>query len=128
MFLRMLLLSVAFAGMGCRSIDAVTVQRTDVASRGEAIAVVQASSLGFNLFFNFLPVVRSDLDIVLNRLLVAEAKAMGGAKVEITDAFTTPQRGVFRVLTPMPVGVVNVVPFPNLVSFPVSTVTGVVVR
>ena len=57
-----------------------------VASGGEAVAVVQAEALGLTAIFHIVDIVSCDLDQVVNKLLVSEAKAMGGSKVDLDVA------------------------------------------
>ena len=59
--------------------------------------------------------VQSDLDTVVNKLLVAEAKAMGGNKIQLLGAGTTPRHGIFA-LTGL------------IIGFPMSQATGVAVK
>jgi hypothetical protein len=50
--------------------------------------------------------VKSDLDTVVNKMLVAEAKAMGATKVELKTAKTTPRDGLYA-LTGLIIGVTS---------------------
>src|SRR4051812_3211039 len=93
----LLAVACAVALAGCTSVETATVSGTEIAANGEAVAVVQASSIGLTLLFNLVDLVQSDLDVVVNRLLVAEAKAMGASKVDLKDASTTPRHGIFAV-------------------------------
>jgi len=81
----------------CSSIESTKVQSDSIAARGDAVAVVQAAHMGIYLLFYFVPIVTSDLDQVVNKLLVNEAKALGGNKVELLTAFETPKGGIFQL-------------------------------
>jgi len=89
---------LALAISGCTSIETATVAPSDiVASGGEAVAVVQAEALGLTAIFHIVDIVSCDLDQVVNKLLVSEAKAMGGSKVDLKSAMTTPRHGLFAL-------------------------------
>jgi hypothetical protein len=105
----------AAALAGCTSVETATVSGTEIAANGEAVAVVQASSLGLTLIFHIIDLVQSDLDVVVNRLLVAEAKAMGASKVDLKSASTTPRHGIFAITG-------------TLIGFPSSSAVGVAVK
>lgn len=111
----------------CVSIDTATLPSSDVAAQGEAIAVVQATSIGLTALFNIVPIVESDLDQVTRELIV-EAKGMGASKIQITHAVTTPRRGIFRVLMSLPTATPNVVFLPNVVNFPMTTATAIILK
>jgi len=116
-----LALGLAAAMTGCTSVESATVGSNEVAATGgEAVAVVQASSLGFTLIFHIVDVVTSDLDEVVNKLLVGEAKAMGATKVDLKSASTTPRHGIFAVFG-LPLGL-------NIIGFPMSSAVGVAVK
>ena len=103
-------------GVGCASVEVTRVKGTDFASAaGEPVAVIQATSVGFTLFFHAVDVVTSDLDDVVNRLLLAEAKSMGASKVELKSAHTTPRHGIFALT-----GII--------IGFPVSEAVGVALK
>ena len=68
-----------------------------VANGGEAVAVIQANSIGITLIFHIIDIVASDLDQIVNKLLVAEAKAMGASKIDLKGAMTTPRHGIFAL-------------------------------
>ena len=80
-FLVAAIAAFALATSACTSIDSAKVDGSTIASNGEAVAVVQAVTLGFSLFFDFVVLTESDLDLVVNKVLVTEAKALGGNKV-----------------------------------------------
>jgi hypothetical protein len=83
--------------VGCSSVETATVSSAEVASHGDAVAVVQASALGLTAIFHIIDIVQSDLDTVVNKLLVAEAKAMGASKLDLIGAMTTPRHGIFAL-------------------------------
>jgi hypothetical protein len=84
--------------VGCYSVESTAVASSEVvASGGEAVAVVQATSIGFSVFFYLIDVVQSDLDTAVNKLLVSEAKAMGANKIDLKGAWTTPRQGIFSL-------------------------------
>jgi hypothetical protein len=84
--------------VACTSVESAVVSGAEVsANGGEAVAVVQANSLGLTAIFHIVDLVQSDLDTVVNKLLVAEAKAMGASKVDLKGAGTTPRHGIFAL-------------------------------
>ena len=102
--------------VACTSVESAVVSGAEVsAASGESVAVVQASALGLTAIFQIVDLVQSDLDTVVNKLLVAEAKAMGGNKVQLISAGTTPRHGIFA-LTGL------------IIGFPYSQATGVAVK
>lgn len=87
----------ASALVGCTSVESAVVSGTEIAANGEAVAVVQANALGLTAIFHIIDIVQSDLDTVVNKLLIAEAKAMGASKVELLGAGTTPRHGIYAL-------------------------------
>lgn len=83
--------------VGCTSVETATVSGAEIAANGEAVAVVQATAIGITAIFHMVDLVQSDLDTVVNKLLVAEAKAMGASKVDLKGAATTPRHGIFAL-------------------------------
>jgi hypothetical protein len=109
---------------GCTSVETTTVGGNEVVGNGgEAVAVIQATSLGFAAIFNLIQVVQSDLDQIINRVLVAEAKNMGATKIDLKSAQTTPRHGIFAVLSSI---APSFIPF--LLSFPSSQAVAVAVK
>jgi hypothetical protein len=107
---------VASSLVACTSVETAVVSGNEVASRaGEPIAVVQATALGITAIFHIVDLVQSDLDTVVNKLLVAEAKAMGGTRVELLSAGTTPRHGIFALSG-------------GIIGVPMSQASGVVVK
>lgn len=84
-----LVAAFAFAAVGCSSVETAKVNSADIASSSDAVAIIQASELGMNLLWGFVPIADANLDSVVNKSLIAEAKAMGGNKVEIVSMFAT---------------------------------------
>ncbi len=84
--------------VACTSVETAVVSGAEIAANGgEAVAVVQANALGLTAIFHIVDLVQSDLDTVVNKLLVAEAKAMGASKVDLKGAGTTPRHGIFAL-------------------------------
>lgn len=84
---------------GCRAVESASVKGDEVlATGGEAYGVVQANAMGFSLFFHALEPGKADLDVVVNELLVQEAKALGADKVEIKSLSSTPRHGIYRLV------------------------------
>ena len=110
------------ATVGCTSVESATVAGNEVvANGGEAVGVIQANSIGFTLLFHLVDIVASDLDQIVNKLLVAEAKAMGAAKIDLKGASTTPRHGIFAVFTPFGTGL-------NIASFTMSSGGAIAVK
>lgn len=107
---------LAAAVSGCTSVESATVASNEItANGGEAVAVIQATSIGWTLIFHLVDIVTSDLDQVVNKLLVGEAKAMGATKVDLKGASTTPRHGIFALAG-------------NLMGFPTSSAMGIAVK
>lgn len=101
---------------GCTSIESTRVTSSQlVGNGGDAVAVIQVTTIGWTFFFNTVDIVQSDLDETVNKLLVGEAKALGGNKVDLKTATTTPRHGIFRVPA-------------WLFGWPMTQATGVAVR
>ena len=81
----------------CTSVETATVSGSEIAANGEAVAVIQAEAIGLTAIFHMVDLITSDLDTVVNKLLVAEAKAMGASKVDLKGAGTTPRHGIFAL-------------------------------
>jgi hypothetical protein len=89
----------AISLVGCTSVESAVVSGAEIAANGgEAVAVVQANALGLTAIFHIVDLVQSDLDTVVNKLLVAEAKAMGASKLDLKGAGTTPRHGLYALL------------------------------
>ena len=107
--------------VACSSIESTKVDGSTIASNGEAVAVVQATNLGLTLIFNFVTIFESTLDTSVNKLLVTEAKALGGNKVELLMAMEYPKGGLFQWFGPGPFGL-------NLASLSPTMATGIAVK
>lgn len=83
--------------VGCTSVETATVSGSEIAANGEAVAVVQATAIGMSAIFHMVDLVPADLDTVVNKLLVQEAKAMGASKIDVKSATTTPRHGIFAL-------------------------------
>ena len=84
--------------VACTSVETAVVSGNEVsAAGGEPIAVIQGTSLGLTAIFHVIDLVQSDLDTVVNKLLVAEAKAMGASKLDLKGASTTPRHGLYAL-------------------------------
>ena len=84
---------------GCSSVESAQVSGNDVAAQGEPIAVIQADAIGLSAILQLIDIVQADLDVVVNRLLVSEAKAMGASKVDIKSAHQMPTNGIYMLLS-----------------------------
>jgi hypothetical protein len=86
--------------VGCTSVESTTVSSNEITAQGgDAVAVVQASALGLSALLQFVDLIQADLDTVVNKMLVSEAKAMGASKVDLKGAATTPRHGIFALFT-----------------------------
>lgn len=91
----------------CTSIESTQVAGDTLSTpSGTPIAVIQAKALGLTALFHMVDLVPSDLDMVVNKLLVAEAKSMGATKVDLKTAGTTPRNGLYA-LTGLIIGVTS---------------------
>jgi len=82
--------------LACTSVQSTTVSSSDIATmEGEAVALIQAHSVGWTFFWHSLTVVNSDLEQVVNKLLMEKAKSMGANKVELKGAYTSPRGGLY---------------------------------
>jgi len=111
-----LIAAVAAVSLGaCTSVETATVSGSEIAANGEAVAVIQATALGLTAIFHMVDLVAADLDVVVNKLLVAEAKAMGATKVDLKGAGTTPRHGIFALMG-------------GIIGVPSATAMGVAVK
>jgi hypothetical protein len=102
--------------VACTSVESAVVSGAEIsANGGEAVAVVQANALGLTAIFHIVDLVQSDLDTVVNKLLVAEAKAMGASKLDLKGAATTPRHGLYAL-------------FGGIIGVTQSTAMGVAVK
>ena len=117
---KLLIAALATSMVACTSVESTTVPGNEISANGEAVAVVQGTAIGFSALFNLVNFVQADLDTVVNKLLISEAKAMGGTKVEVLDVATTPRHGIFAVF-----GLPFII---NIINFPLAQARGVVLR
>lgn len=102
--------------VGCTSVETATVSSTEVVtSGGEAVAVVQGTAVGITLLFHIVDIVQADLDTAVNKLVIAEAKAMGASRVDLKGASTTPRHGIFALAG-------------GIIGFPMASAQGVAVK
>ncbi|RKH08011.1 hypothetical protein D7Y13_37880 [Corallococcus praedator] len=113
---KLILSAVAAASLvGCTSVESAVVSGSEIAANGEAVAVIQGNALGLTAIFHIIDIVQSDLDTVVNKLLISEAKAMGASKVDLKSASTTPRHGIFAL-------------FGTIIGITSSSATGVAVK
>jgi hypothetical protein len=97
-FLAAIVASVALMGIGCQSVESAKVDPATIASNGEAVAIVQCTALGFSALFHFITITEASIDTVVNKMMIAEAKALGGNKVQLLSAMEIPTHGLlFRL-------------------------------
>ncbi len=112
----LLAVAAAIALAGCTSVESTTVNPSEiVASGGESVAVIQAECIGLTAIFHIVDIVSADLDLVVNKQLVGEAKQMGASKVDLKGAATTPRHGIFAL-------------FGGIIGFPTATAMGIAVK
>jgi hypothetical protein len=100
----------------CQSVESTKVDPATIASEGEAVAVVQTTAMGLTAIFHFITITEASLDTVVNKMLVAEAKALGGNKVQLLLAVEQPKQGLIFKLAG------------GIIGFPVAMASGVVVK
>ena len=117
----LLAVCAAVGVFACTSVETATVGSSEIAANGEAVAVVQGTALGLTAFFHMVDLVQADLDTVVNKLLVTEAKAMGASRVDLKQFMTTPRHGIFALLG---------APFPplNIIGVTMAHASGVAVK
>jgi len=89
-----LVAALVLATSACQSVESTKVDEATIASNGNAVAVVQCVALGLTAIFHFITITEASLDTVINKMLVAEAKALGGNKVQLLAAMETPKGGL----------------------------------
>jgi hypothetical protein len=106
-FLTAAVASLALMTSACQSVESTKVDSATIASNGDAVAVVQCTAIGLTALFHFVTITEASLDTVINKMLVAETKALGGNKVQLLSAVEMPKGGlIFRLLG----GIVNLPP------------------
>ena len=96
MLLRLALAAVTVVALGCSTVQTVRVQPDNlyVGPGLRPIAIVHAQVTSF--YFLFIPIPGNvSLDRVVNRMLLASAKAMGADKVVNIRVDITPDNGVW---------------------------------
>lgn len=114
-----LMVAVGVLG-GCTSVETATVSAKEIsaAHNDSSVAVVQTTAIGLSAILHLVPIVPADLDTVVNKMLVSEAKAMGASKVQIIQAAATPKHGIFMLLS-----------CPSIILCPeTATATGIAVK
>lgn len=100
------IVSVCAVLTGCVSVEHATVSdREVVTATGRPLKIVQVDVIGFSLFMHMVPLWSADLETVVNKHLVGEAKHMGGTRVEIKELSVTPTGGIHglvQCLFPIP--------------------------
>ena len=84
----------ALVSAGCQSVETAKVDPSTIASNGEAVALVQCTALGLTLLFHFVTITEASLDTVVNKMMVAEAKALGANRVQVIQAWEMPKSGL----------------------------------
>ncbi len=115
-FLTAAVAAFALMSASCQSVESTKVDPATIASSGEAVAVVQCVALGLTAIFHFVTITEASLDTVINKMLVAEAKALGGNKVQLLAAFETPKGGLLFKLAG------------NIVMLPPAAAVGIAVK
>lgn len=115
-YLVALVAALTLSSMACTSIESAKVNSADIAANGEAVAVVQATALGLTALFHFITISEASLDTVVNKMLVTEAKALGGNRVQLLGAYETPKGGLIFKLAG------------GIIGLPSASATGIVVR
>src|SRR5688572_6618573 len=98
MLRRLALAAVTVVAVGCSSVQTVRVQPDNiyVGPNMRPIAVVHAQVTSFYLLFVPIP-GNVDLDRVVNRMLLATAKALGADKVVNIRVDITPDSGIWTL-------------------------------
>jgi hypothetical protein len=122
-FLAALVASLTLITVGCQSVESAKVDPATIASNGEAVALVQCSAIGLTAIFHFITITEASMDTVVNKMMVAEAKALGGNKVQILTAMETPKNGLLFRLATSAMGII-----PYILSTPLAMATGIAVR
>ena len=116
---KLILAFVAALSLGllaCNTVRSANVESGDLVANGTPVAVLTASSAGVTLIFHFVPIIDGgDLESVVNKTLVAEAKAVGGNKVQLTSAMAQPRGGIFALGG-------------SILGFPMALASGVAVK
>ena len=115
----MTLAIVALFSLGmfaCNTARSAKVEAGDIVANGTPVAVVNASSVGVTAILHMISIIDGgDLDTVINKTLVSEAKAVGGNRVQIVDAFSMPRDGIFMLTG-------------TIIGMPLSYASGIAVK
>lgn len=115
-FLIAIVAALSLGLLACNTVRHAPVESGDIVANGTAVAVVNAQSAGVTLIFHIVPIIDGgDLDSVVNKTLVAEAKAVGGNRVQLVSAMAQPRGGIFALAG-------------NIVGFPMSAASGIAVK
>ncbi|MFH1809651.1 MAG: hypothetical protein ABIJ09_12970 [Pseudomonadota bacterium] len=107
---------LSMALFACNTVHSANVEAGDVVANGTPVAVVNANSVGLTLILHIIPIIDGgNLDTVVNKTLVAEAKAAGGNRVQIVDAMSMPRSGIFMLTG-------------SVVGFPLAFASGIAVK
>jgi hypothetical protein len=115
-----LALSSACTSVESTKVDAATIS-TDNGT--EAVAVVQCAAIGLTAIFHLVTITEASLDTVINKMLVAEAKALGGNKVQLLTVGESPKGGLLFRLATSAMG-----PIPFILSTPLAGAMGIAVK
>ncbi len=115
-FLTAAIAALALAGSACQSVESTKVDPATIASNGDAVAVIQCTALGLTAIFHFITITEASLDTVINKMLIAEAKALGGNKVQLLTAFEQPKGGLIFHLTG------------GIIALPIAVASGIAVK
>ena len=100
----------------CSNVETAKVEAGTIASNGEAVAVIQTTQLGLTAIFHFVTITESSLDVVINKMLVSEAKMLGASKVQLVTVGAQPREGLmFRLMG-------------GIVGMPVAAAVGIAVK
>ena len=97
---RWLCLLAVVGSFGCASVETATVSANEVTTpAGDAVAVMQASALGFTFFFHLVDIVNSDLDVsVLVSVRVSFLAGSSSAKAGAASAKHVVKASAIEVL------------------------------
>lgn len=117
-FLAAAAVSATLAASACTSVDTYKVNGNDISTAGgaQAVATITGTAFGISLILNIIDIIPANMDVVVNQLLVKEAKSLGASKVEIVTAGQTPK----GTLPFMLAGII--------IGFPAAQATGIAVK
>jgi hypothetical protein len=107
---------MSLALLACNTTRNAPVESGDIVANGTPVAVVTASSVGVTLIFHIVGIIDGgDFDTTINKTLVAEAKAVGGNRVQLTTAMMQPRNGIFALAG-------------GILGFPMAMASGIAVK